>query len=77
MYGQDLSGKSKMKQKVILAIFRQNRIKDHKNIKFDQEDYIYFQIGFTVKIRQCWIFIDILIASNTWNQDVRNIKKIW
>ena len=44
MYGQDLSGKSKMKQKVILAIFRQNIIKDHKNIKFDQEDYIYFQI---------------------------------
>ena len=44
MYGQDLSGKSKMKQKVILTIFRQNRIKDHKNIKFDQEDYIYFQI---------------------------------
>lgn len=36
--------KSKVKQKVILAIFRQNRIKDHKNIKFDLEDYIYFQI---------------------------------
>lgn len=44
MYGQDLSGKSKVKQKVILAILRQNRIKDHKNIKFDLEDYIYFQI---------------------------------
>lgn len=43
MYGQDLSGKSKVKQKVILAIFRQNRIKDHKNIKFDLEDYIYFR----------------------------------
>lgn len=45
------AGKSKINTKVILAIFRQNRVKDYENIKCDL-DYIFFQIDFIMKIRQ-------------------------
>lgn len=42
--GQDILGQSKINKKVILAIFRQNRVRDGENIKCVLEDYIFIQI---------------------------------